>query len=261
MEKNRAIPEGFMLIGELAKKTGVTIRTLQYYDTEGLLSPSGESEGGFRLYSDKDTVKLIRILMMKELGFPLKEIKERLPALETTQDVLNMLTEQTSELKSKIRVLTESVTAIEALKDEITQMEQVDFRKYAAILTNLQMKNEHYWLVKYMDDDLFIQSVERIGRERAQALAALTMDLHNQAAKLHKKGIDPGSDKAQKLAIGFWEAVVELTDGDMDAIMNMNEQIEKIEGVDKKWNEKFSSAREFLKQSLEIYFTRQGAGL
>ena len=40
MEKQKAIPEGFMAIGEAAKKLGVTVRTLQHYDKEGLLSPS-----------------------------------------------------------------------------------------------------------------------------------------------------------------------------------------------------------------------------
>lgn len=65
MAKYRAIPEGFMTVGELAKKMGVTIRTLQYYDKEGLLSPSAESEGGRRLYTDKDLVLLHQILSLK----------------------------------------------------------------------------------------------------------------------------------------------------------------------------------------------------
>lgn len=46
MDKKRAIPEGYMTVGELAGKMGTTVRTLQYYDREGLLSPSSESEGG-----------------------------------------------------------------------------------------------------------------------------------------------------------------------------------------------------------------------
>ena len=62
MSKNRAIPKGYMTVGELAKKMGTTVRTLQYYDKEGLLSPSSESEGGRRLYTDKDMVKLHQIL-------------------------------------------------------------------------------------------------------------------------------------------------------------------------------------------------------
>ena len=58
MAKYRAIPQGFMTVGEVAKKMGVTVRTLQYYDKERLLSPSAESDGGRRLYTDKDLVML-----------------------------------------------------------------------------------------------------------------------------------------------------------------------------------------------------------
>ena len=58
MEKYRAIPPGFITVGELAKKMNTTVRTLQYYDKEGLLSPSCESDGGRRLYSDRDIVTL-----------------------------------------------------------------------------------------------------------------------------------------------------------------------------------------------------------
>ena len=45
MARYRAIPQGFMTVGQVAKKMGVTVRALQYYDNEGLLSPSAESEG------------------------------------------------------------------------------------------------------------------------------------------------------------------------------------------------------------------------
>ena len=67
MAKYKAIPLGFMTVGEAAKKIGVTVRTLQYYDKEGLLSPSAESEGGRRLYTDKDLVMLHQIISLKSL--------------------------------------------------------------------------------------------------------------------------------------------------------------------------------------------------
>ena len=89
MTKYRAIPQGFMTVGEVAKKMGVTVRTLQYYDKEGLLSPSAESEGGRRLYTDKDLVMLHQIISLKSLGFSLDDIKERLISLETPADVAN----------------------------------------------------------------------------------------------------------------------------------------------------------------------------
>lgn len=105
MTKYRVIPEGFMTVGQLAKKIGITIRTLQYYDKEGLAFPSAESEGGRRLYTDKDLVKLHQILSLKSLGFSLKDIKGRLISLKTPDDVAKALTEQADVLRKKIEQL------------------------------------------------------------------------------------------------------------------------------------------------------------
>ena len=66
--------EDYLTIGELAQKMDVTVRTLQYYDREGLLKPAAISKGGRRLYSTKDIVKLHQILSFKYLGFSLVEI-------------------------------------------------------------------------------------------------------------------------------------------------------------------------------------------
>ena len=141
MEKHRAIPDGYMKVGELAKKMGITVRTLQYYDKEGLLSPSSESEGGFRLYTDKDMVKLIQILTMKQLGLTLSDIKSRLVSLDAPDDMVHVLTEHETSIREKIETLSESLREIGALKAEVIQMKTMDFKKYATILLNLQMKS------------------------------------------------------------------------------------------------------------------------
>ena len=82
MEKQRAIPQGFLTVGEVAKKMNVTVRTLQHYDREGLLPPSSVSEGGRRLYTDRDIVKLHQILSLKHLGFSLDDIQKPSAAVE-----------------------------------------------------------------------------------------------------------------------------------------------------------------------------------
>lgn len=62
-------------VGELAKLTGLTIRTLRYYDQIGLYSPSGYSDAGYRLYNESDLSRLQQILALKDLGLSLDEIK------------------------------------------------------------------------------------------------------------------------------------------------------------------------------------------
>ena len=64
-----------MTVHEVSKLAGVSIRTLQYYDTIGLLHPAGYTDSGYRLYDDTDLKRLQQILLFRELEFPLKEIR------------------------------------------------------------------------------------------------------------------------------------------------------------------------------------------
>ena len=140
MGKQRAIPQGYMTVGEIAKKMGVTVRTLQYYDKEGLLSPSAESGGGRRLYTSKDIIKLFQIQFMQNLGFSLEEIKTRIPTIETPEDVSKALAEQENELRGKLKSLKDVLVSIEELKTGVEQMETVDWAKYADIAISLQAR-------------------------------------------------------------------------------------------------------------------------
>lgn len=65
-------------IKEVTKQTGVTVRTLRYYDEIELLLPAGKTEGGHRLYGEKELIKLQEIQFLKSLGFSLKENKQLL---------------------------------------------------------------------------------------------------------------------------------------------------------------------------------------
>lgn len=65
-------------IKEVTKQTGITVRTMRYYDQIGLLHPAGKTEGGHRLYGEREIKKLQEIQFLKTLGFGLQEIKEML---------------------------------------------------------------------------------------------------------------------------------------------------------------------------------------
>jgi len=76
MENKKEKEEKFIQIGELAKKTRVTPRTIKHYEEKGLLKPFKKTQGGFRLYQN-DKVKLVeRIRQLKNAGFSLREVKE-----------------------------------------------------------------------------------------------------------------------------------------------------------------------------------------
>ncbi len=65
-----------MTVNEVSKMTGVSIRTLHYYDEIGLLKPAKYTDSDYRLYDDAALEKLQQILLFRELEFPLKDIKE-----------------------------------------------------------------------------------------------------------------------------------------------------------------------------------------
>lgn len=93
-------------ISQVAEFTGVSTRTLQYYDEIGLLKPSGLTPSGYRLYDEEALQKLQQILFFKELGFKLKEIKEilekpdfdRMKAFKKQKELLLLKLNRTSRL-------------------------------------------------------------------------------------------------------------------------------------------------------------------
>lgn len=75
-------------VKEISEMTGISVRTLHYYDEIGLLRPTAKSEAGYRLYDDKALEMLQQILFFREFDIPLKEIKAVMenPALEKKSD-------------------------------------------------------------------------------------------------------------------------------------------------------------------------------
>ena len=257
MAKYRAIPDGYMTVGEVAKKMETTVRTLQYYDKEGLLSPSAESEGGRRLYTDKDLVTLHQILSLKSLGFSLDDIKCRLISLETPTDVATALTEQADSIREKIEQLTDSLTAIEQLKTEVLQMRTVNFKKYADIIVNLQIKNDSYYLIKRFDDDTLDHIRNQFDRESGLDFMDRFNCLSDEIVQLQKENVLPESEKCQQVVKEYWGLIMEFTNGDMSMLPKLME-IGNIDTAANAWEERQKIVNDYLGPALQVYFSKLG---
>lgn len=105
--------------GELAKLCGVTVRTVQYYDTRGILVPSELSEGGRRLYSEADLKRMKIICFLRELGLPINSISQLLSEEDPGSVISLLLEQQETLLKEEIGDRSEKLARLEALQKEL----------------------------------------------------------------------------------------------------------------------------------------------
>ena len=111
--------------GDLAKLCDVSVRTVQFYDTKGLLKPSALSEGGRRLYSDQDLKELRLICLLKSLGLSLDSIKGILSSKEPNKVLLLLLDEQLKHIDSEIEEMHSQKKTIEIIKENIRNTETI----------------------------------------------------------------------------------------------------------------------------------------
>lgn len=103
--------------GEIAKLTGITVRTVQYYDSRGILMPSDFSEGGRRLYNDEDLKKLRIICFMRDLDISINNIAEILEA-ENSEKIIAVMLEQ------KLAMVEEELAEQEKRRDTLLTIQK-----------------------------------------------------------------------------------------------------------------------------------------
>lgn len=180
------------------------MRTLHHYDEIGLLSPEKVSESGYRLYSDDDIDLLQQILFFRELGFPLKEIKEvinrptfdRQEALKSHRKLLLKKREQIDKMIQTID------KTIRHLKGEI---KMTDEEKFEAFKEKLIAENEQKYgkeiRGKYGDETVDTSNAKLRGmsEEDYEAMTQLDTEIRTLLPQAVATG-DPASELAQEVA-------------------------------------------------------------
>ena len=128
--------------GELAKLCGVTVRTVQYYDTRGILIPSDLSEGGRRLYSDDDLKRMKVICFLRELDIPIDAISQILKE-EHPEKVISLLIEQQEEaLSNEISEKQEQLGKLRELKNGLKSKTEFSLESISDIAVIMQGKKK-----------------------------------------------------------------------------------------------------------------------
>ena len=128
--------------GEIAKLCGVTVRTVQYYDTRGILVPSGLSEGGRRLYSDEDVKRLKIICFLRELGLPIDSISQLLSEDDPGSVVSLLLDQQEAALRKEIGEREAQLEKLEDLRTGLKSIESFSVESIGDIALILENKKK-----------------------------------------------------------------------------------------------------------------------
>lgn len=128
--------------GEVARLCGVTVRTVQYYDTRGILSPSELSEGGRRLYSEDDVKRMKIVCFLRELGLSIEAIRQLLTEEDPGSVISLLLDEQEAALKKEIGEREEMLGKLGDLRAGLKSVEEFSLESIGDIAYTMTNRRE-----------------------------------------------------------------------------------------------------------------------
>jgi len=206
--KNREV-QGQWKVGDLAKQTGLTVRTLQYYDDIGLLCPSYRTPSGHRLYVASDIARLQQIVSLRELGFALDEIRECCshPAF-TLQRVIRLHIDQ---LRAQIEAQSRLCSRLETIAEQLDSADEISVEELIQTIEVTRMSK--YFTAEQQEQ--LKRRAEAVGPERIQQVEQKEWpELIAEVRAEMDRGTDPASDRAQELVRRWMGLVREFTGGD-----------------------------------------------
>jgi len=183
-------------IGELAKRTGLTVRTLHHYDAIALLSPSARSDAGYRLYNEADIVRLHRILALRRFGLALAEIGTYLtgPDLPLT----DLVERQIGMLDRQIAHATALRSRLARLRGQLDAGRQPDPADWLTTLEQMTMYDKYFTQEELQELPMYT---------RAEQIESEWQALVTEVRALIDAGTSPADARARALA-RRWMATV-----------------------------------------------------
>jgi MerR family transcriptional regulator, thiopeptide resistance regulator len=190
-------------VGELARRTGLTVRTLHHYDEIGLLKPSLYTESGHRLYTDSDLARLQQIVSLRQLGFSLEENRNCLDRPGFAP--LEVIRLQLRRLREQIHLQQKLCAGLEALDRCFQQTGHVPAEEFLQTIEVMTMIEKSYTPEQMKQ---FGEVSKTVGPEEIKAVEeAWTVLLRDIRAN---RELDPASPQAQALA-QRWQELTERT--------------------------------------------------
>lgn len=200
-------------IGEVARQTGLTIRTLRHYDALGLLRPSARSSAGYRLYSAADLERLLQIQGLKTLGLTLPEIAQALD--DPAYDARQVLQRHIAALEGQIAREQQLVTQLRALQ-EVAQTGWADVAQAIALTGRVQRR-----VGRVMQAAQAVSGQINLSSEQLQQLQPARFGdgwetLLSDVFRAVEEGVAPDTPQAHTLASRWQALVAQSTSGNAE---------------------------------------------
>ncbi|MGG4195031.1 MULTISPECIES: MerR family transcriptional regulator [unclassified Paenibacillus] len=190
-----------LTIGQLSARTGMTIRTLRYYDKLGLLTPSDYKEGGHRLYNADDLSRLQQIQALKFIGFSLKDIADLLDKPQVEQaHIRSVIAFKKKELIAEQERIQLMIDQLDHMGTIISNHPIIDLRLFCFIVHSILWEEEHIESHNLEGNPIYnFRNEERAELDR-KYFALLT-----ELKQLIASQVSPDSGEAQSFMQRFME--------------------------------------------------------
>lgn len=204
-------------VGELASRTGLSVRALHHYEEIGLLVPSGRTEAGHRLYSEEEVLRLQQIASLRALGLSLNEVRECID--EEIHSPTQVIELHIARLKERIeaeRKLCERLEGVAALlaarEDSAGEVSVQRFIETVMEVTKMSENIEKHYTAEQLEQ--LERRKQEVGEQRIREVEAEWPRLIERVEAEMEAGTDPANERVQELARRWMELVEEFTGGD-----------------------------------------------
>ncbi len=214
-------------IGELSRRTGLSVRALRHYDEIGLLVPSGRSFSDYRLYSDLDLRRLYRIVAMRQLGMGLKQISAVLegggPDVRATVRAQLEAIDREREMQERLRARLKSILEVLDREDDPSADLFIEAIEVTVMIEKYYTHDQRAVLAK-RGREAGAEGVQEAEREWTELIDAVQRERAN--------GTDPESPRMLELARRWQQLIEKFTGGD-DGLHRSLGQMYKQEGAER----------------------------
>jgi DNA-binding transcriptional MerR regulator len=187
-------------VGELAKRTGLTVRTLHHYDEIGLLRPSHHTESGHRLYTPVDVARLQQVISLRQLGFTLDQVRDCLEWPDYSP--VEVIRQHVARLREQIELQRGLCERLEALAAHFQKAGEVSAEMFLQTIQTIEVMNmiESYYTPEQLE--LLRKRREEMGPAAAEAMAQQGQNdwaqLIAELTEEMNKGTDPADPKMKE---------------------------------------------------------------